>query len=47
MTEALSILRGGFGRLALLDMDTSLVDHAHPHCHLIFKASGPDQDFVV
>jgi AraC family transcriptional regulator len=47
VTEALSILRGRFGRVALLDMDTSLVDHAHPHCHLIFKASGPDQDFVV
>jgi AraC-like DNA-binding protein len=28
-------------------MDTSLVNHAHPHYHLIFKASGPDQDFVV
>ena len=47
MTQALSILRGRFGRAALLDMDTSLVNHAHPHFHLIFKASGPDQDFVV
>lgn len=47
MTKALSILRGRFGRVALLDMDTSLVDHAHPHYHLIFKASGPDQNFVV
>ncbi|MGB9115372.1 helix-turn-helix domain-containing protein [Bradyrhizobium sp.] len=47
MTKALSILRGRFGRVALLDMDTSLVDHAHPHFHLIFKASGPDQNFVV
>lgn len=47
MTKALSILRGRFGRIALLDMDTSLVDHAHPHFHLIFKASGPDQNFVV
>jgi AraC family transcriptional regulator len=47
VTKALSILRGRFGRVALLDMDTSLVDHAHPHFHLIFKASGPDQDFVV
>jgi AraC family transcriptional regulator len=28
-------------------MDTSLVDHAHPHYRLIFKASGPDQNFVV
>jgi AraC family transcriptional regulator len=47
VTRALSILRGRFGRVALLDMDTSLVDHAHPHYHLIFKASGPDQNFVV
>ena len=47
MTKALSILRGRFGRVALLDMDTALVDHAHPHFHLIFKASGPDQKFVV
>jgi AraC family transcriptional regulator len=47
VTKALSILSGSFGRVALLDMDTSLVDHAHPHCHLILKVSGPDQDFVV
>jgi len=47
VTKALSILRGRFGRVALLDMDTSLVDHAHPHFHLIFKASGPDQNFMV
>lgn len=47
MTKALSILTGSFGRLALLDMDTSLVSHAHPHCHLILKVRGPDQDFIV
>jgi AraC family transcriptional regulator len=47
VTKALSILRGRFGRVALLDMDTSLVDHAHPHYHLIFKVGGPDQNFVV
>jgi AraC-like DNA-binding protein len=47
LTKALSILRGGFGRVALLDMDISLVDHAHPHCHLILKVDGPDQNFVV
>jgi AraC-like DNA-binding protein len=40
-------LRGRFGRVSLLDMDMSLVGHAHPHCHLIFKVSGPDQEFVV
>jgi AraC-like DNA-binding protein len=28
-------------------MDTSLVPHAHPHCHIILKASGPDQTFTV
>jgi AraC-like DNA-binding protein len=28
-------------------MDTSLVGHAHPHCHLIFKVAGADQEFVV
>jgi AraC family transcriptional regulator len=47
VTKALSILSGAFGRVALLDMDTSLVDHAHHHCHVIMKASGPDQDFMV
>lgn len=47
MTTALSIVSGSFGRVALLDMDTSLVNHAHHHCHLILKASGPDQDFMV
>src|SRR6476469_4071240 len=28
-------------------MDTSLMPHAHPHCHVILKASGPDQLFTV
>ena len=47
VTTALSIVRGSFGRVALLDMDTSLVNHAHHHCHLLMKASGPDQDFTI
>lgn len=47
MTTALGILRGSFGRVALLDMDTSLVPHAHHHCHIILKVSGPDQYFTV
>ena len=47
MTAALGILRGNFGRVALLDMDTSLVPHAHHHCHIILKVDGPDQDFSV
>lgn len=47
MTTALGILRGNFGRVALLDMDTSLVPHVHHHCHVIMKVSGPDQNFIV
>ncbi|MFG1359675.1 AraC family transcriptional regulator [Xanthobacter pseudotagetidis] len=47
MTQALGILSGRFGRVALLDMDTSLTVHAHGHCHLVFKVSGPDQLFTV
>jgi AraC family transcriptional regulator len=43
----MGILRGNFGRVALLDMDTSLVRHAHHHCHVIMKVSGPDQYFIV
>jgi AraC-like DNA-binding protein len=47
VTKALGILQGKFGRVALLDMDTSLVPHAHPHCHIVLKVSGPDQVFTI
>lgn len=47
MTKGCTILRGRFGRIALLDMNTSLVGHAHPHYHLVFKVGGADQEFVV
>lgn len=47
MTTGLGILTGRFGRVALLDMDTSLTVHAHGHCHAVFKVAGPDQSFVV
>jgi len=36
-----------FGRVALLDMDASLVRHAHPHCHVLIKADGADTQFLV
>jgi AraC-like DNA-binding protein len=36
MSTALRIAHGAFGRVALLDMDWSLVRHAHPHCHVQF-----------
>ncbi|HZP76112.1 MAG TPA: AraC family transcriptional regulator [Pseudolabrys sp.] len=47
MSKALRIAHGAFGRVALLDMDRSLVRHAHPHCHVLIKADGADTQFCV
>src|SRR6204780_865324 len=47
MSTALRIARGAFGRVALLDMDWSLVRHAHPHCHVLLKVEGAHPQFVV
>src|SRR5688572_9937152 len=47
MSTALRIAHGAFGRVALLDMDRSLVRHAHPHCHVLIKAAGADTQFAV
>jgi len=47
MSNALRIAHGKFGRVALLDMDASLVRHAHPHCHVLIKAAGADTQFLV
>jgi AraC family transcriptional regulator len=47
MSEALRITNGAFGRVALLDMDRSLVRHAHPHCHVLLKVEGDDTQFTV
>ncbi|WP_213770862.1 AraC family transcriptional regulator [Bradyrhizobium sp. dw_78] len=47
MSTALRIAHGAFGRVALLDMDYSLVRHAHPHCHVLLKVEGADTQFVV
>jgi AraC-like DNA-binding protein len=47
MSTALRIAHGSFGRVALLDMDASLVRHAHPHCHVLLKVEGADTQFVV
>lgn len=47
MSTALRIAHGVFGRVALLDMDRSLVRHAHPHCHVLIKAEGADTQFAV
>jgi AraC-like DNA-binding protein len=47
MSTALRIAHGAFGRVALLDMDWSLVRHAHPHCHVLLKVEGADTQFVI
>jgi AraC family transcriptional regulator len=47
MSTALRIAHGEFGRVALLDMDRSLVRHAHPHCHVLIKVDGGDTQFSV
>ena len=47
MSSALRIACGEFGRVALLDMDRSLIRHAHPHCHVLLKVEGADTQFVV
>lgn len=47
MSDALHIAHGPFGRVALLDMDGSLVRHAHPHCHVLLKVEGDDTQFLV
>ena len=47
MSTALRIAHGAFGRVALLDMDQSLVRHAHPHCHVLLKVEGADTQFAV
>jgi AraC family transcriptional regulator len=47
VSTALRIVHGDFGRVALLDMDRSLVRHAHPHCHVLIKVEGADTQFAV
>lgn len=47
MSTALRIAHGAFGRVALLDMDRSLVRHAHHHCHVLLKVEGADTHFMV
>ena len=47
MSSAVKIFQGRFGRVALLDMDSPLVGHAHHHCHILVKAGGADSAFSV
>ena len=47
MSKPLCIFQGRFGRVALLEMDRSLVTHAHRDCHVLLKFSGADTAFEV
>lgn len=47
MSNAVRIVHGDFGRVALLNMDKALVPHAHSQCHVLLKASGADTYFGV
>lgn len=47
MSSAIKIFQGRFGRVALLNMSTSLIGHAHHHCHILIKAGGADSTFRV
>jgi len=47
MSSAIKLFQGRFGRVALLDMTASLVEHAHHHCHVLLKAGGSDSAFLV
>jgi len=47
MSKAIRVLRGRFGRVALLDMNQPLVEHAHHHCHVLIKSFGHDTGFLV
>lgn len=47
MSTAIRVLRGRFGRVALLNMNQPLVEHAHHHCHVLIKSQGHDTAFLV
>lgn len=47
MSTAIRVLQGLFGRVALLNMDHPLVNHAHSQCHVLIKAGGADTFFRV
>lgn len=47
MSKAIRVLQGRFGRIALLDMNEPLVEHAHYHYHFLLKSFGHDTAFWV
>lgn len=47
MSDALRILHGEFGRVALILVDKPMAVHAHRVCHVIFKVGGGAIDFGI
>jgi AraC family transcriptional regulator len=47
MSDALGILHGEFGRVALILVDKAMAVHAHRVCHVIFKVGGAPVDFGI
>lgn len=47
MTETTRIAVGQFGRIAMLRLGAPIVEHAHPHAHVLIKLNGPDGAFQV
>jgi AraC family transcriptional regulator len=47
MSQPLAEACGKFGRISLVDIDSSVAAHAHPQCHALFKVGGVDSWFEV
>jgi AraC family transcriptional regulator len=47
MSDALRILHGEFGRVALVLVDKPMAVHAHRVCHVIFKVGGGAIEFGI
>lgn len=47
MSRPLAFLHSDFGRLGLVDMDSDLTVHVHPHLHVSMKVGGADTRFEV
>ena len=47
MADALGIVVGAFGRVALLSATEPVQDHAHSQVHALIKISGPDTCYCV
>jgi AraC-like DNA-binding protein len=47
MSNGHGVIQGSFGRAVLVDLDRTVIAHAHPHCHVLMNVSGPGTAFRV